>query len=170
MKTTITILATALSALLLSGCEYDSPITTEHTIPVNSAILGIWEEIPEQGKDGNGELMTVLQYSETEYLIHHPSNTEDGIYYRGYLIQIRDIQCMQLEVIGTAKGPLGDDEDDVFHVAAFQLNEGILEVSLLSTKVISKNLVTSDELKQAILGNIENKELFEEPVNFRSYP
>jgi hypothetical protein len=54
----------ALVLVLLSGCVYKAPVTTNHTIPVNPAVLGVWQAVPEPGKDLDAdERMLVLKYS-----------------------------------------------------------------------------------------------------------
>ena len=111
MKKPTTLLTLSVTALLLAGCVYDAPLTDEHPIPIDSAILGIWEDVPEAGEKPDDELMMVLKYSETEYLIHYPIGDE-GIYFRGYPIKIGDVSCVQLEVIGIGDDPLDSEEED----------------------------------------------------------
>ena len=39
----------ATSIFLLVGCQYEAPLTNEHNIAVDPAVLGVWEPI--QDKD-----------------------------------------------------------------------------------------------------------------------
>ena len=104
-----------LAALLLVGCVYEAPLTKEHKIPVDSAVLGLWEPIPDEGEEPKqDERMMILKYSDTEYLVHYPLG-KDGMYYRCYPIKIGDVSCVQLQVIGTEEGPPKTDEKDLFH-------------------------------------------------------
>jgi len=86
MKCKLALLTAAV--LLITGCEYESPLTKEHNIAVDSAVLGLWEAIPDKGEEPKqNERMMVLKYSGTEYLIHYPVG-KDGAYFRGYPIKI----------------------------------------------------------------------------------
>ena len=154
--------------LLFAGCEYESPLTTEHNIPIDSALLGIWENVPDSEKksESKNEHMMVLKYSETEYLIHYPTGS-DGIYYRGYPIKIGNVSCVQLEVVGTEDGPLDHKEKDLFHVASYEFKQDFLEVRLLNTDVVDDELKGTDALRKTFVENIDSKELFEEPNRFR---
>ena len=61
------------TVLLFFGCEYEAPLTEDHPIAVDSSVLGLWEGIPDAGKEKEGnERMMIQRYSDTEYMIHHP--------------------------------------------------------------------------------------------------
>jgi hypothetical protein len=78
-----------IAGLFLAGCKYEAPLTTEHSIPVDSSVLGLWEPIPEKGgESAEDERMMILKYSDTEYLIHYPVE-ENGLYFRGYAIHVK---------------------------------------------------------------------------------
>lgn len=155
------------AVLLLAGCEYESPLTKDHTLAIDPAILGLWAPLPESGDASNpDERMMILKYSDTEYLIHYPTG-KDGIYYRGYPIQIGGIACVQLQVLGTAKGPLEKDESKLYHVASYQLQDGQLQIKTLNTDLVDNKLKTTDELVQAFLAQKDNAELFTDPGLFQ---
>jgi len=165
MKTFIPLLTTAV--LLLTGCEYEAPLTTDHSLSIDPAILGLWEPVAKEGKSPNAdERMLILKYSDTEYLVHYPP-TEDGIYYRAYPINIGDVSCVQLQVIGSGAGPFGKDEKKLFHVAAYTLKDGELEIAVLNDKRVSNTLNTSEELKAAFLAHKADVDLFMPPQKFR---
>ena len=93
-----------IAVLLITGCEYESPLTKEHNIAVDSAVLGLWEAIPDKGEEPKqNERMMILKYSGTEYLIHYPVG-KDGAYFRGYPIKIGGVSGVQLQAIGTDDG------------------------------------------------------------------
>ena len=166
MKYIIMMFATAI--LLLIGCEYESPLTKEHNIAVDPAVLGVWEPIQfNDDKAKNDERMMILKYSDTEYLIHYPPGGNDEAYYRGYPIKIGRVPCVQLQIIGTDDGPLKKDEKALFHVASYRLTDGQLEIKLLNTDLVDDSLKTTDGLREAFLKHKENKELFNDPVVFR---
>ena len=161
MKTKVITLTAIISTTLMMGCEYEAPLTTDHAIPVDLELPGLWEEVPESGSEPEGNKMMVLQYSDTGYLIHYPCS-EDGIYYRGYPIKIRGVEGVQLEAVGTKDGPVESDEKALYHVAAYSITNGVLEVRMLNTNVVDHDLKTTEDLQKAFLENINNKELFED--------
>ena len=40
-----------ITALFLIGCEYEAPLDKEHDIPIDTSVLGLWEYIPENGRN-----------------------------------------------------------------------------------------------------------------------
>ena len=42
------------TVLLFCGCEYEAPLTEDHPIAVDSSVLGLWEVIPDDGKENEG--------------------------------------------------------------------------------------------------------------------
>ena len=157
-----------MAVLLLAGCEYESPFTTEQSIAIDSAVLGLWEPKPDGEEDDSeqDDLMMILKYSDTEYLIHYPTG-KDGIYYRGYPIKIEGISCVQLQIIGTNAGAPKKDETELFYAVSYQLTEGQLEIKTLDTDLVNDDLKTTDELRKAFLKHKDNKDLFKGPGVFR---
>ena len=152
-----------LIALLLAGCVFEAPLATEHTIAIDNSVLGLWEEIPEEGKDPSQvKQMTILKFSDTEYLLHYP-NTTEGIYYRAYPIEVGGISCVQIQAIGTGEGPMENENKNRFHVITYQIKNGQLEVRAINTTLIDENLKTTSELQQAFLKHKDNPALFGEP-------
>ena len=93
------------TAPFFAGCEYQSPLTKEHTISIDSSVLGLWEFVPEKGEEPNpNERMMILKYSDTEYLIRYFKGTNEEVYYRGYSIKIGNVPCVQLQIIGFEDG------------------------------------------------------------------
>ena len=155
------------AVLLLAGCEYESPLTTEHSIAIDSAVLGLWEPIPDEGKEPKqDEQMMILKYSDTEYLLHYPVG-KDGLYYRCYPIKIGGVLCVQLQVIGTGDGPPKKDEKDIFHVVSYQLTNDELAITLLNTDVVNDGLKTTEALRQSFLNHKGDKDLFTNPGRFK---
>jgi hypothetical protein len=168
MKKLMTVLSLTTAAFLVAGCEYEAPLTTEHSISIDPAILGLWTPVPKQGKDPNPDnRMLILRYSDTEYLIRSPTG-KDGIYYRGYPIDIEGVSCVQLEVIGVEEAPIESDEKELFHIASYDFKNGFLEISLLNTDLVDKHLKDTDTLRKAFLENKNNKELFRNQNRYRS--
>ncbi len=154
--------------LFFAGCKYDTPLTKEHAIPVDSSVLGLWEpQSDEREESGADERMMILKYSDTEYLIHYPPGGNDETYYRGYPIKIGGISCVQLQVIGTEDGMPKRDVKDLFHVVSYELKKGILEIRTLNTDLVDNHLKTTEALVQAFLNHKDNKDLFTNSVRFK---
>ena len=157
-----------ITVLFLAGCKYETPLTKEHTIAVDSSVLGLWEpQLDEREDSGANERMMILKYSDTEYLIHYPPGGNDEAYYRGYPIQIGGISCVQLQVIGTEAGMPKRDIKNLFHVVSYELKKGILEIRTLNTNLVGSNLKTTEALVQAFLSHKDNKDLFTNSVRFK---
>lgn len=155
------------TVLLFCGCEYEAPLTEDHPIAVDSSVLGLWEFIPDAGKEKEGnERMMILRYSDTEYMIHHPVR-DDGIYYRAYPIKIGGVSCVQLQAIGTKAGPPDKKEKNLYHVASYRLKNAELEIKILNTELVDDDLKTTEALTQSFLKNKGNKKLFINPGRFR---
>ena len=154
--------------LFFAGCKYETPLTKEHAIPVDSSVLGLWEpQSDEREESGDDERMMILKYSDTEYLIHYPPGGNDETYYRGYPIKIGGISCVQLQIIGTEDGMPKRDVKDLFHVVSYEIKKGILEIRTLNTGLVDHDLKTTEALVQAFLNHKDNKDLFTNPVRFK---
>ena len=112
-----TVIIPVLVALMLVGCKYEYPLTREHNLAIDPMVLGLWAE-----ESKTQDRMMILKYSDTEYLVHYPAGN-DGLYFRCYPIKVGGISCIQLQVIGTAGGPPGEDEKNLFHVCSYQLTD-----------------------------------------------
>lgn len=151
--------------LFIAGCEYLAPLSYEHNIAVDPAVIGLWEEVPEGAKPSDPDnRMLILKYSDTEYLVHYPTK-RDGLYYRAYPIKVAGISCVQIQQIGTADGDV--KEARKYQVAKYSVSNGELEIKLLNTDLIDKDIRDTTSLKHAFLKNKDNKDLFANPGKFR---
>lgn len=165
-STLIATLVLSLGTLCLAACEYDVPITTDHEIQINRSLLGSWEAIPGEDEDDDNVRLQVLEYSDTEYLVHYFEGDE-SLYFRAYPIKIGDVNAIQLELIGDDKESIGHDKEDRFVVASTRLLEGKLEVRTLNTELVNAQLTDSQSLRDAFIANIKNPELFNDPGFFK---
>ncbi len=165
-----------LVALFLVGCEYESPLTKEHSISVDSAVLGLWEYVPEKGEDSDQNLrMLILKYSGTEYLIQNFAGNggEGWIYYRGYPIKIGNVPCVQIEGIGNVHMSLDKEmtlekiDWPIFAVVSYALANGELEIKFLNMDLVDNELKDSEALRKSFLKHKGNKDLFTDPFKFR---
>jgi hypothetical protein len=151
---------------IIVSCEYQAPLIEEHSIPIDSSVLGLWEEVPRAKRPNPDERMLILKYSDTEYLILYPTQ-KDGLYYRGYPIDVGGIPCVQIQLIGSADGEDIKKEERGFQVISYKLSNGELEIRTLNTNLVAKNLKDSASLRQVFLKHKDNKELFSNPGKFR---
>lgn len=158
-----------LAAMILfcAGCRYETPLTEKHAIPVDSSVLGLWEYVSAEHETPSApEQMMVLQYSQTEYLIHYPTG-KDAMYFRGYLIRVGDVTCVQLQLLGTEYGPVDKDEKKVFHVASYRQVADELVVRTLNTDLVDDDLKDAAALRALFLKHQGSAELFVDPGRFR---
>jgi hypothetical protein len=135
-------------------------VTTDHTIQIDPAVLGVWQ-------DEDGESMLLLKYSDTEYLIEYPTGAK-AVFYRGYPVKVGDLSCVQIQELGTADGP--EENAEPYDVMSYRFVKDDLEVRSLNSDVVSKDAKSSDELRESILKNKANPELFHEPGIFKKVP
>ncbi len=153
--------------LLFAGCKYEAPLTKEHNIAIDPSVLGLWELIPDKGaKLDPHERVMILQYSETEYLIHYPIG-RDGMYFRGYPVKIGGIPCVQIQWIGAEDGNLDRDNRELFQVVSYQLSHGELVIKTLNTDLVSDDGKSSEALQKAFLKHKDHRDLFRDPGKFR---
>lgn len=153
--------------LFYSGCKYEAPLTKEHNLAIDQSVLGLWELIPGKGeKRDPHERVMILKYTETEYLIHYPIG-KDGMYFRGYPINIGDVPCVQIQLIGTEEGNLDKDNKELFQVVSYQLSHGDLIIKTLNSSLVGDDLRDSEALKKAFLKHKNDKDLFQDPGRFR---
>ncbi len=154
--------------MFITACQYHAPLTTEHNIPIDPAILGAWESVPGTGEWSSSiEKMRVQKFSSTEYMIHYFTEGSE-MDFRAYLIEVAGISAIQLELIGTDEGAIGeDDKDPRFIVASYAIKDGGMEIRLLNTKLISDALKDSKSIHKAFIEHRENPELFVDPGMFK---
>lgn len=153
--------------LCLAGCKYEAPLTREHRIPVDGSVLGFWEVVPDGDEStDSSENMMVLQFSETEYLIHY-SAKQEPMYFRGYPIKIGGVPCVQLQLIGIDNKPVDRLKKDLFHVASYELVNSELVVRTLNSDLVGDSLKDAGALVKAFLKHKGSTELFANPCRFR---
>lgn len=153
--------------LALAGCLYDAPLVGENSIPIDSALLGVWEEVADDpdAMVESPERMLILPFSGTEYLVHYPVNDKGG-YYRAYRFNLGGVDGVQLQFIGDPKGPV--DDEDKFLVASYSIDaDGNLVIKLLNDKLVEDELSGSEAIREAFLEHKDAKDLFTDPGTFK---
>jgi len=159
---------TALCALwlLLAGCVYEVPLSSESKQDVNKDLLGRWETV---GDDGKVVPLLVLPWNAREYLVHYPATEKDGLYFRAFVAQTGDVPIMQFQCLGTADGQV-PDSPRVYHYGTFPLSGKQLVLRLINTEVVNKDVKTSEALAKAIADRREQPDLFSDQTVFTRVP
>lgn len=153
------------SVLLLAACEYKAPLTTEHRIPIDPQVLGLWQIIPEENENDD-TFIRIFKFSDTEYTLQYHEHGGD-FYFRAYAINIGGVSAVQLELVGTDDGPVKANEDDRYHVVAYHLENQILKISSLNSELVDDELPDSESLRKAFIQHKENPGLFNDPGVFK---
>jgi hypothetical protein len=146
----------------LAGCVYEAPVTPEHSVPIDPAVLGLWEIKPENGP---ADRMLVLKFSATEYVVHYPMK-QDAMYFRAYPVKVDDGTLVQIQFLGTGRQAAAESERR-YHVVKYRRDGDVLEVRTVNPEVLGKNLRTSRELQEAIKQKAGDANLFEAPQRFQ---
>lgn len=162
--------AVAFLALLFAGCNYDAPLVGEATLPVDSALLGVWATTPDGAKPSEEPLEAlVLQFTNNEYVIHYPRQRENTLYFRGYGVEIAGATYLQTQLIGSEKGPV-KVSDRKYDLITYSLKGDVLEVALLNPEVVSKKAKKSEALLKAFLAKADHPGRFGKSVRFHRLP
>jgi len=151
--------------LLLAGCDYEAPLSTEHVVPVDPAFLGTWEMVPETDEDrASGDMgpLVVLRFSATEYLVHDPG----GHFYRAFRVDLGGHRCLQLEDLGSGTGPAPESRRYLVGRCEDADADGFT-LSLLNEKHVPSGAKPTAELRAAFLAARDAPDLFEPVARFR---
>jgi hypothetical protein len=150
-----------LPVLLLCSCVYEVPLVENATVPVDSALTGTWQGIPKKGEaeDPSGK-MIILPFSKTEYVVICSPDEEDRMIFRAYPVQTDGFNLVQLEWLQADQGR--------YHICRYELSEdGTLTVETLSPKLVDKEINDSKTLRETLLANRDNPNLFSNPLRYR---
>ena len=145
-----------LSMVFLSACEYEVPVVEKHVVDIDPSVLGNWNRIVEG--DQSSDYMLVLPLSETEYLIKYQTKGNAAVYFRGYPVKLAQRIAVQVEMIGSDKGPI--DSVKRYQLFAYGVKGKILTVSIMNTDLIDRTITNSGHLRKEVLRHRDNKDLF----------
>lgn len=152
--------------LLTAACDFEVPLTTNHTIPIDESLLGVWQEIDGEETSEQQYFVTILRFSDTEYLAEYYSD-DSSIYFRGYLVEVADRLVFQTEVIGDQDGPPGQNASHLFSVGLITVENDMMIISGLNTKLIPGSISSSAVLRDAFIKEKDNPQLFVEPGRYK---
>ena len=154
------------SILLTSACDYKVPLSTEHTIPIDEAALGLWQEVTEEGSNDDRTSIRILRYSDTEYLVMS-STRASSLYFRAYLINVADCVLLQAEIIAEDGKPPGEKDNNLFSVVSYAIEGDELTFASLSARVVDSEISNSQALMEAFIREKDNPELFTDFARYR---
>lgn len=152
-----------LAGLMLCSCVYDVPLVAEAVVPVDSAVTGTWQLVPEEGKaeEPDGRIV-VLPFSATEYVVICSPGEKDQMIFRAYPVRIDDLQLIQLEWLNDSP-----ELKNRYHVCRYILDGGMLTVKTLNDKIVGSGITDSKALRETLLANRDNPDLFQNPQRYR---
>jgi len=161
-------LITVLMVLFLTACDYDVPLVGEASLPIDQALLGTWEAIPgDRDEQESIERIVIRQESANLYVIEHVDG-ESIIYFKGWLAELKGIRFMQVEVTGdNDKGPVGTEDDNLFSVVSYALDNDKLVIRELNKDLVNADLADTAALQAAFVANKDDPSLFHNPGQFR---
>lgn len=149
--------------LLIVGCKFSTPLTTEPGLPVEPKLVGSWE----MASDGNkSERMVILPLDAREYLVAYPADGADAMYYRAVTLTNAAGTLAQLKLLGTPRGAIGSDEPP-YQIVRWTLDGDSLRLAVLNDKVAGAKHATSADFAKAITDNAANPALFDDPATFK---
>ncbi|MEN8007342.1 MAG: hypothetical protein ABFS42_10030 [Candidatus Krumholzibacteriota bacterium] len=161
------ILPITIVIILTTGCVHEAPLTKEHTLAIDPALLGLWELVPGEAKgDPDEDRMVVMRWSDTEYLVQLPLGAE-GDFFRAYPAEIGGRSLVQAEFLGNCTRDWYPPEKTFFPVVTYEIVEGILIVSSLNHEVVDVEITDSAALREAFLKNKDRQDLFSPPAHYR---
>ena len=153
----------AAAGALLAGCDYTVPLVKTANLPIDPAVVGLWQRT---GGDNKVERLLVLPLSRQEYLVVFPAGSEDALYARGCLWRGGSTTLVQLDWFGTARGGLPDDTR-TFQYASYRVESGTLTCRLLNPDVVPRELASSDALAKAIADSQDNPTRYRDGMVFQ---
>lgn len=157
------ILIPVIIAVMVVACEYKTPLSEVHSIPVDPTVLGLWQEVGDQGD--KLDQMLIIKYTETEYVVEYPVGPE-AMFFRAYPIKIGDVSYVQVQVVGVSTGEQMRDDERGYDVISYRVSGDELEIKTLNRNLVDTKLDAAS-LREAFLKNAKNDNLFTNPGRFK---
>lgn len=163
MRNLVKILLIALMIVVV-GCEYDSPISKPQGIAVDPAVIGLWTKSSDDQNKPDEKLL-VLKFTDTEYLLKYSSDSFDG-YFRAYPVKFADNTFVQVQFIGTSQGDI-EPKMRKYHLIKYDLKKDKLSIGMLNSAVVGDGSTSIEDVRKAMIKNIDNPQLFAHSVEFK---
>jgi hypothetical protein len=135
--------STLLACLTFSGCEYECPITTAPTRPVEQKLIGNWQSA--DGKD----LLRIRAFDESNYAV-----TYNGDLYRAHHSDFAQTAFVSVRYLGP--------DNRKFALATWSLTKSdqSLQLRVVSSKIVAKEMPNAPALQKELLKKISDPALF----------
>ena len=150
------ITATALVAavgLLISGCDFDVPLTTKPTRPIDDHLIGDWVYVDVNAQ--KIEHMNVRKLDDFTYIVAY-----DGDLYRAFHSDFADTAFLSVQDLNPAPGKY------LYMVYQLSADGAKLGLKFINTKVIPKATKDQAAIQELIKQNLNNPKLFGEESLF----
>lgn len=142
--------AICLGTLILTGCQYEVPITQSPTRKVQEQLLGNWVSL-----DGK-EDMRVRRLDDSTYIVYY-----DGDLFRAYHSDVAGTPFVSVQDLNS------NDRKYAYMVWKLSEDGKTLKLRSVTDKVISKETKDSSKMAALLTKNADNPELFGEEIEFR---
>lgn len=152
-----------LACAMAAGCDYVAPLAGVPELDMDPQVVGAWER---QADNARGERLLVLPLSKREYLVAFSTSATNTLYAKAWRCRAGGKMLVQLQWIGTAEGKVPEDSR-LYQCAAYEVSGDQLQVRMLSTAIVSRDLTSSAAMARAIDANKDNPALFIDPMSYR---
>lgn len=145
----------AAGCLLLTGCNYEVPLTAKPTRPVDEHLLGLW--VADNKEDKKEEVMIVRKLDDSTYVV-----AMDNDIYRVFHSDFADTPLLSVQNLQ----PGSDDRKYVYFVWQLSADGTQLSLKGVSTKVVPGATKGRAAIQKLIKANLSNSALFEKELQF----
>src|SRR5688572_1888802 len=139
--------------LLVTGCDYEFPLTPAPTSSINPRLLGDW--IPTKKAEQDEPTLHVRQWDDTHYAI-----AIDGELYRVHHSDVVKLPFISAQDLNSNRRRYA------LFSWAISTDGNELTLRRVRTEVIPERITTADSLRQLVIENANNPELLDEPLIF----
>lgn len=141
------------TALLLTGCDYDAPLTPAPTHQIDARLLGDWE--PVKKDDPKDPAMHVRQWDESTYAIA----IEDDVY-RVYHSDFAGTAFVSAQDLNSS------DRKYCYYTWALSADSNQLTLRRVRNELVPEKTMPAAAIQQLIKVNLANPKLLDEPLVF----
>ena len=143
----------AAGALLLTGCNYDVPLTAQPTRKIDARLLGEWVSFDQD--EQKLEYMTVRNLDDSTYIV-----ALDKDLYRVFHSDFADTAFVSVQDLNS------DERKYVYYVWQLSADGTQLGVKSVSSQVVSEKTKDQAALQQLIKANLANPKLYGDEIQF----
>ncbi len=144
----------AVTALLLTGCDYDAPLTPAPTHKIDARLLGDWVAVEKNAGDEVKD-MRVRQWDDATYAIA----IEDDVY-RVWHSDFAGLPFVSAQDLNSA------DRKYCYYTWALSADGTHLTLRRVRTEVIPEKTMPGTAIQQLIKANLANPKLLDDPLVF----